>query len=163
MSKFEELCAAYSGVKREYDTYRHECMAFVGTLIAGLRDYLDAPEGFVNLYAKGGSFAGRKVDGPAAAMHIGDDTFWHFGVAIDLFEESNQFPMHSVGFDMRLKKVGHKFILHVEGGPPFELTKDNPDRLLPLYEFLFQFIKSRYENSFTEFVVKGDASRRFGF
>jgi hypothetical protein len=163
MSKFEELCAAYGGVKREYETYRHECMALVGTLVAGLRDYLEAPEGFVNLFAKGGSFAGRKVDGPAAAMHMGDDTFWHFGIAIDLFEESNQMPMHCVGFDMRLKKVGHKFILHVEGGPPFELTKENPDRLAPLYEFIFQFIKGRYENSFSEFVIKGDASRRFGF
>jgi hypothetical protein len=163
MSKFEELCSAYSGVKREYDTYRHECMAIVGTLLTGLREYLEAPEGFVSLYAKGGGMAGRKVDGPSAAMHMADDTFWHFGIAIDLYEETNQMPMHCVGFDMRLKKVGHKFILHVEGGPPFELSKDNPDRMAALYDFIFQFIKGRYECSFAEFVLKGDASRRFGF
>ena len=57
----------------------------------------------------------------------------------------------------------HKFILHVEGGPPFELSKENPDRLVPVYDFIFQFIKARYENSFSEFLLKGDASRRFGF
>jgi hypothetical protein len=163
MSKFEELCSAYSEVKREYNTYHHECMAFVGMLVDGLREYLDAPEGDVTLYAKSGSYMGRKVDGPAAAMHLDDDTFWHFGVAIDLYEETNQMPMHCVGFDMRLKKVGHKFMLHVEGGPPFELSKENPDRLVPVYDFMFQFIKARYENSFSEFLLKGDPSRRFGF
>jgi hypothetical protein len=163
MTKFEDLCNAYTNVRREYNSDRLECMQLVGELLAGLREYLGAPEGFVSLFAKGGSFAGRKVDGPAAAMHLDDDTFWHFGVAIDLFEEEGQFPMHCVGFDMRLKKLGHKFILHVEGGPPFELTRDNPDRLLPLYEFIYQFVKSRYENSLNEFFVKGDATRRFGF
>ncbi len=163
MTKFEELCAAYSNVRREYAAYRHECMEFVGAMVAGLREYLGAPEGFVTLFAKGGSYAGRKVDGPSAAMHLADDTFWHFGVALDIYEDEGQMPMHCVGFDMRLKKVGHKFILHVEGGPPFELTRDNPDRLMPLYEFIFQFVKSRYENSFNEFVLKGDATRRFGF
>lgn len=163
MTRFEQLCSAYSGVKREYESYRSECLQFAALLLDGLREYLESPEGFVSLYAKSGALAGRKVDGPAAALHMGDDTFWHFGIAIDLYEESNQFPMHCVGFDMRLKKVGHKFILHVEGGPPFELSKENPDRLMPLYEFIFQYTKGRYENSFNEFVIKGDATRRFGF
>src|SRR5712672_2867541 len=98
MTKFEELCAAYSSVRREYGAYRHECMQFVGAMVAGLREYLGAPEGFVTLFAKGGSYAGRKVDGPAAAMHLADDTFWHFGVALDIYEDEGQMPLHCVGF-----------------------------------------------------------------
>ena len=163
MTRFNELCSAYAEVNRQYGVYRTECMAFVGQLVTGLRQYLEAPDGFVSLYAKQGSFAGRKVDGPTAAMHLADDTFWHFGIALDLYEESGQLPYHCVGFDFRLKRVGNKFMLHVDSGPVFELTKENPDGFGPVYEYLFQFVKNRYQDSFSEFVLKGDSTRRFGF
>ncbi len=163
MSKFEELCEAYRAVNAEYFSYRNDCMELIGQLAIGLREYLDAPEGAVNLFAKGGAYAGRKVDGPLAAMHLADDTFWHFGVAIDIHQEEGMIPIHCVGFDMRLKQIGRKFILHVEGGPPFEVSQENPESIAQVYEFIFQFIKSRYETTFREFVIEGDATRRFGF
>ena len=93
-------------MKRQYDEYRKECMLVVGAMVAGLREYLEAPDGYVSLYCKHGSWAGRKVDSPLAAMHLADDTFWHFGISMDLFEESGQLPFHTIGFDIKLKKVG---------------------------------------------------------
>ena len=163
MSKFNELCAAYGDVKRQYDDYRKECMLVVGAMVAGLREYLEAPDGYVSLYCKHGAWAGRKVDAPIAAMHLGDDTFWHFGISMDLFEQSGQLPFHTVGFDIKLKKVGHKYIVQCEEGPVFEVTRDSPDGFRPLYDFIYHFAKKRYHDSFSDFILKGDASRRFGF
>jgi hypothetical protein len=163
MNKFEELCAAYGEVKRQYETYRHECMALVGALWTGLQEYLGAPEGHVSLYARSGPWSGRKVDGPSAAMNLADDTFWHFGLALDLYEETGQMPFHTVGFEMRLKKVGQKFILQVEQGPQLEIAGDGPDRFVPVFDYLYRFVKGRYQDAFSDFVLKGDATRRFGF
>jgi hypothetical protein len=163
MTKFEELCAAYGQLKQQYEANRRECMAAVGALWNGLREYLGAPEGMVSLYARSGSWAGRKVDGPASAMNLADDTFWHFGVALDINEETGQMPFHTIGFELRLKKIGAKFILQVEQGPQFELAGEGPERFLPLFDYIFQFVKGRYQNAFSDFLLKGDPTRRFGF
>ena len=163
MTKFNDLCAAYGDVKRQFDDYRKECMLVVGALAAGLREYLEAPEGYVSLFCKHGSWAGRKVDSPIAAMHLADDTFWHFGISMDLFEESGQLPFHTIGFDIKLKKVGRKFIVQCEEGPVFELSREHPDGFRPLYDYIYQFAKKRYSESFSDFILKGDATRRFGF
>ena len=96
-------------------------------------------------------------------MHLADDTFWHFGVSMDLFEESGQLPFHTIGFDLKLKKIGHKFIVQCEEGPVFELTRETPEGFRPLYDYMFQFAKKRYQDSFDDFIRKGDATRRFGF
>ncbi len=163
MTKFEELCAAYGNMKQQYHANRRECMEFAGALWTGLREYLGAPEGMISLYARSGPWSGRKVDGPSAAMNLADDTFWHFGVALDIFEETGQMPFHTIGFELKLKKLGGKFTLVVEQGPQFELSGEGPDRFLPFFDYIYQFVKARYQNAFSDFLLKGDPTRRFGF
>lgn len=163
MSKFEELCAALSAVREEYSAYRQQCMAFIGQLKQGLAEYLDAPEGSIAFFAVEGSFAGRRVDGPAASMHLGDDTYWHFGIVLDLFEEEGLMPYHNVGFRFRLKEVAGIYVLHVEDSQQFEIPVDDPSRAKAVYDFIFQHLKNRYRNAFHNFLLKGDISQRFGF
>lgn len=162
MSKFDELCQALGAVRGEFYEYRRECFLIVGAFMEGLSEYLGAPVGQISLYAKGGSFAGRKVDGPAAAMHLADDTFWHFGVALDLNDEQGGLSYHTVGFDLRLKKVGNDFIIHVDDGPAHVVHSGRLADLEVIYEAMFVFLRDRYRNSFQEF-LGGDAGRRFGF
>lgn len=162
MSKYDELCDALGAVRGEYYQYRQECFLFVGQFVAGLAEYLGAPEGSVSLYARQGSFAGRKVDGPAAAMHLGDDTFWHFGIALDLNEKEGGLTYHTVGFDLRLKKQGDQFLLYVDNGPQLTLPATNGAGDPAVFESMFKFLQGRYRSSFQEFLA-GDASRRFGF
>lgn len=162
MSKYDELCDALGDVRGEFYEYRKSCFLFVGEFVAGLVEYLGAPEGSVSLYARGGSFAGRKVDGPAAAMHLADDTFWHFGIALDLNDKGGGLSYHTVGFDLRLKKQGDTFLLQVDNGPQLTIPAGNGAGNPSVYESMFTFLQGRYQNSFQEF-LGGDASRRFGF
>lgn len=131
-----------------------------GEMVQGLREFLDAPEGFVSFYATEGTFAGRKVDGPSAAMHLADDTFWHFGLAIDLFEEDGQMPYHSIGFQLKLRHTGSAYELFIDDSPMFEIRQ--PEDFRPVYEHFFEFLKQRYRTSFDEF-LRGAGHRRFGF
>jgi hypothetical protein len=163
MSRFDELCEALRGVRRQYAGYRDECFRFVGRFLEGFRDYLGAPPGHVNLYAKLGPLAGRKLDGPAAALHLADDGWWHFGIAIDLCEDPNVLPYDTVGFDLRLKYAGGRFLLALQDHPPFEFSNADPPAMAAVYDHMFHDLKTRYEQSFRDFLEKGDATRRLGF
>ena len=163
MSKFELLCRSLKTVREDFNAYREECFLFAADLCDNLRQYLEAPEGHVSLYANRGDFAGRKMDGPAAAMKLEDDAFWHFGIAVDLYEEPGTLPFHCVAFDMRLKKTEDVFELHVDDDTRFRFHSDKPNDLDSFHEHIFQLIMRRYEGSFREFISSGDGSRRFGF
>ena len=124
----------------------------MGELIACLRSYFEAPDESINLFAKAGSYAGRKVDGPAAAMHLQEDGYWHFGVAVDVYEESGQFPGHCVGFAMRLKKEGDGFLLHIEESPAFHVLEPTIEHLRPAMDYLYDYVMKRYATTFAEFI-----------
>ncbi len=162
MEKYEELCSALADVRGEYQRYRLEAYELAGQFLSGLREFLGAPDGTVNLFAKFGSFAGRKVDGPASALHLADDAYWRFGVAIDVCEERTQLAYHTVGFDVRLKKIDGQYVIGIDDGPDQPLAMGDQADLQIIYQQMFEFLKGRYRNSFREFLA-GDATRRFGF
>ncbi len=162
MERYQQLCSALAEVRGEYQRYRLEAYEVAGQFLAGMREFLGAPDGTVNLFAKFGSFAGRKVDGPASALHLADDAYWRFGIAIDVCEEQTQLAYHTVGFDVRLKKIEGQFVVGIDEGPDQPLTIGDTQAMLRIFQQMFEFLKGRYLSSFSEFLA-GNANRRFGF
>jgi hypothetical protein len=165
MSRYESLCTALRDLREKFQRSRTECYEFAGTLIAELREFLGAEEDAVSFYATLGSWSGKKVDGPSSAMNLGDDTFWHFGVAIDVVEEFGQMPCHTVGFEFRLKKIADHFllVLHPEG-PQFTISAAAPSAdLAALYEHLYQHTLRRYQGAYQGYFLEGEPNKRFGF
>jgi len=167
MSRFDDLCAAYRTVLDQFVDYRENCFRLVNELQGGLTVYLGAPDDVVGLFARHGQLAGRKVDGPLSALELRADTFWHFGLVIDIYQEEGCFPYHNVGFDMRLKLAHGQFLLQLDEQPIFEIP-DGPaaDRVAGLtrvFESIEATIQSRYEKAFENFFEEGDATARFGF
>lgn len=165
MSRYELLCAALRDVRERFQLARTDCYELAGALIAELRDYLGAEEEHVSFYATLGSWAGKKVDGPASAMNLGDDTFWHFGIAIDVVEVEGQMPCHTIGFDLRLKRVAdHYLLLFVPDGPQFQISAAAPDTDFPaICEHIYQSTLRRYSEAYQGYFVEGEPSKRFGF
>lgn len=165
MSRYETLCAALRDLREKYAQHRGDCFALTGQLVAGLREFLGVDEDIVAFYATQGSWAGKKVDGPAAALHLGDDTFWHFGVAIDVFEEADQMPCHAVGFELRLKRLPDHFLVALmPEGPQFQISAAAPENdLRALYEHLYQHVLKRYGEAYRGYFVEGEPGKRFGF
>jgi hypothetical protein len=162
-SRFDLLCAALGRVHDQYSEYRQTCSLFVGMFRERLEQYLGAPAGTVALYPREGSFAGRKVDGPASAMNLANDTWWHFGVVIDVYASADSMPGHDVGFNMRLKKIGSQYHLQMEDQPAVVIEEGDDKHLERVFDQMFQFLKGRYETTFQEFLETGDPMRRFGF
>jgi len=167
-SRFDQLCHALKEVRTQFNNHRTECLHVAARLRDGLSQYLEAPEGHVSLYANRGDFAGRKMDGPAAAMKLENDTFWHFGIVVDLYEEPGVLPYCCVAFDVRMKKTGRGFELFVDTGEEYQVTLDaaaaeDAGQLQSLFDHLFKFIVGRLDGAFEAFNTHGDSSRRFGF
>lgn len=165
MSRYETLCAALRDLRGKLSLHRTDCYALTGELVAGLREFLGVDEDLVSLYATQGSWAGKKVDGPAAALHLGDDTFWHFGVAIDVFEEDDQMPCHTVGTELRLKRLpDHYLVALMPDGPQFQIAAAAPEQDFPaLYEHVYQQVLRRYGEAYRGYFIEGEPGKRFGF
>lgn len=165
MSRYETLCAALRDLRERYNHNRTDCYELGGRLIAELREYLGAEEDAVSFYATLGSWSGKKVDGPSAAMNLGDDTFWHFGIAIDVVEEEDQMPCHTVGFEFRLKKLPEHYLLAiVPDGPQFTVSGASPQMdIEAVCEHLYQFALRRYGEAYQGYFGAGDPAKRFGF
>ena len=167
MSRFDDLCASYRQIQQQFVEYREACFTLANELTGGLAAYLEAPEDVVALFARHGQFAGKKVAGPAAAFELGADTYWHFGLVIDVYQEEGLFPYHNVGFDLKLKKLPEKFLLHINNAPAFEIAAvDRRARVAGLtgvFEHLHADIRTRYAAAFAGFFTEGDPAARFGF
>jgi hypothetical protein len=165
MSRYETLCAALRDLREKFMAHRVDCYAFAGQLVDGFREYLGVDEDAVAFFATQGSWQGKKVDGPAAALNLGDDTFWHFGVAIDVVEEIGEMPCHTVGFEFRLKRLPEHYLLAVmPDGPQFQLSASHPERdAQGVYEHIYQTTLKRYGEAYRGYFVEGEPGKRFGF
>lgn len=162
MSRFDELCEALRAVRSNYNDYRERCFDFANAMVTGLHENLEAPEGFVNFFAQEGPLAGRKVDGPAAAMHLRDDGFWIFGIAIDLHEDPSILPYDCVAIGVLVKYIDEQFLVRFDHDDELSFEISQPAELQQIYDYLYDLIRGRYENSFRKFIA-GDSTDRYGF
>ncbi len=167
MSRFEILCADYRQIQAQFVEYREACFTLANELTSGLAAYLEAPEDVVSLFARHGQFAGKKVAGPIAAFELRDDAYWHFGLVIDVYQEEGLFPYHNVGFDLKLKKLPERFLLHINDAAPMEIPADDRAAriagLTRVFEHLYANIRTRYAAAFAGCFTHGDPTARFGF
>jgi hypothetical protein len=165
MSRYETLCAALRDLREKYAQHRLDCYALTAQMVDGLREFLGVDEDLVSFFATQGSWQGKKVDGPAGALNLGDDTFWHFGVSIDVMEEVDQMPCHTIGFEFRLKRLPEHYLLAIiPDGPQFQVSAAAPEAdLRAVYEHLYQHSLKRYGEAYRGYFVEGEPAKRFGF
>jgi len=162
MTRFLQLCEAFGYSKRQFDEYKVNVSLLVGEFLQGFRAYLQAPEGMVNLMATKGYLNGRKMPGPTGALFLDNDTYWHFGVVVDLYKEDDEFPYELARCFMRIKLAKTHFDWEIlDDGARFQVSK--PAELDAVYDHLFEVLKTRYAQAFKGFVIDGDPTKRYGF
>ncbi len=162
MSRFDDLCEALRAVRVNYNEYRERCFELATELHGGLQEYLEAPEQFVNFFAQEGPLAGRKVDGPSAAMHLRDDGYWGFGLAIDLYEDPTILPYDCMALGFLVKRLDGRFLIKFDHDENLGFQINHRDDSGRVYEYVYLEIRRRYEDSFTKFIA-GECADRYGF
>jgi hypothetical protein len=148
---YQLICKAYAISRENYAAYRSECALFAGTFSRGFADYLGGARDAISYESLRGV---REGDGPVdvqEAMHLDEDTFWHFGMQIKVAgEKSNDVVRVAV----RFKKIERRFVISLFGHEDFEITEPNALTLEPVYEVLVASIRRHYEDGLRLFLDK---------
>jgi len=148
---YQQISKAYAIARENYAAYRSECALFAGTFSRGFVEYLGGARDAISYESLRGV---REGDGPVdvqEAMHLDEDTFWHFGMQIRVAGEKTT---DMVRVEVRFKKIERRFVISLFGHEDFEITEPNALTLEPVYELLVLSIRRHYEDGLRLFLDK---------
>ena len=155
MSKYEELAQSYSYARKAFRDYEEVCRNFARGLIFGMIEYFDWPgDREITYIPIGEEFdSNDKFYALAGAMRMDAQSFWHFGVELNLMEASGAYPL-SLVLSFFIKKAGANFIVKLgPNGREIKIPEDKQGELAPLYDVVFRqitdFLEKRYIQAIT--------------
>ncbi len=157
MPGYQDLRKAFASGRQKYADYHTECIHLGGGLVTALRAYLGCPPEALtlrplNLEPEDG--AHYTVPG---SMHLDDDTYWHLGVVLTVYEAPDIFPQEDVQLRFRFKKFpGYYEVRLAEFPDEFRIMDPRaPEQFKPLFELLAQTLIDKYENGLQQFLFGG--------
>lgn len=164
MSKFDELCRAYVQSKRAFTEYQNACRNFARDLITGMVQYFDWPQNQEITYIPLGEeiSPSNRFYALAGAMRMDDQSFWHFGVELTIYEYSGANPVKFV-LSFFVKKVGTHFIVKLgPNGKEIRIHEAEIDKLEPLYDAVFAQVKEFFSRRYFQ-IINSNEPREPGF
>ena len=158
MTKFEELCRMYINAEKNFSNYRWKCIGFAVVMGEGVADYLECNRGDIQYYLTSNLDQSQGMNQPKEAhprdaLLLESDTFWHYGMGVNLYREDNKNPAMTYIFDLALKGEENNFLVRFpKQQKEFKIKKDEPEQLQQIYEFIFDEIKDRFENELEKFL-----------
>ena len=157
MSKYEEICAAYSKSRRLFSNYEKVCQDFARNLVFGMIEYFEWPRDQEVTYLS----LGEEIDPTdrfyalAGAMRMDDQSFWHFGVELEVHEARTGANPVSFVMSFFVKKVGPYFVVKLgPKGKEIKIHEEQEQSLEPLYDAVFaqitDFFARRYFQAITQ-------------
>lgn len=164
MTKFNELCNSYRLSREKYFNYRNECIDFADKLVGNMIGYFQWPKEQIKYVSPKGNDS-DSVYTLRGVLSLEDDTFWHFGLGLTLYESPDIKPYETAIIHILLKKDCEHFIVKIKNfKDEFEIFKDKPEDFENFFEFIFNKIKEDYEKDFEIFFEQEDTTiRKIGF
>jgi hypothetical protein len=164
MSKFEELCRTYGQSKRAFKDYQDACRNFARDLIIGMVQYFDWPQNQEITYIPLGEeiTPNNRFYALAGAMRMDDQSFWHFGVELTIYEYEGSNPVAFV-LSFFVKKVGAHFIIKLgPNGKEIRIHEAERDKLEPLYDVVYAQVKEFFSRRYFR-IINSNEPREPGF
>ncbi|HET9554151.1 MAG TPA: hypothetical protein VFP50_14380 [Anaeromyxobacteraceae bacterium] len=159
-TRYQDLCTAFEEARKRFSDYRSDCVFFAATFARGLADYLGGPRELVAFEPVGGVRVG---DGPTDvkdAMHLDEDTYWHFGVRLRITSDK---VTDAIPLRIRFKKIEGRYVVNLFGHEDFELAEPTPAALQPVYHELFTSVRRHYEDGLRLFLDKRGQNLHIAF
>ncbi|UJS15971.1 MAG: hypothetical protein L3J17_08555 [Candidatus Jettenia sp.] len=166
MTKFEDLCNSYSLSRKKYFNYRNECVNFADKLVSGMFDYFKCPKEQIKYFSPKDQYMpdNHSYQSLRGVMTLEDDTFWHFGIGLTLYESPDIKPCETITIHILLKKICEHFTVKINTfDEKFVIHANKPADFEKFYEFIFNEIKEDYEKDFEVFFKEKDRVRKIGF
>jgi hypothetical protein len=152
MTKFEELNKIFTKSGEEFINYRWKCIEFAKNIGNNLAKYLECNEEDIQYYLYDKD--GKPMEAhPRDALVLSNDTFWHYGMGINLYPEGSKNPAPPFIFHMAVKGDKDKFTVQLPDlKKEFDIRPDNPENFKPINDLIFNTIKDRFENQLEKFL-----------
>ncbi|MCP5100110.1 MAG: hypothetical protein GY943_31540 [Chloroflexi bacterium] len=156
MSKFEDICVAYTNSRKEFRDYEETCRNFARDLVYGMIDYFEWPQDQEITYIPLGEeiSPNDRFYALAGAMRMDDQAFWHFGVELTVKETggSNAMPFLMSFF---IKKTGPHFIVKLgPNGREIKIHEARQKELQPFYDAVFHQIIEFFAKHYLDAITK---------
>jgi hypothetical protein len=158
MTRFEELCKIYTKAEKDFSNYRWKCIDFAVEMGDGVADYLECKKEDIQYYlvsnaGQPGEATQPKEAHPRDALFLENDTFWHYGMGINLYIEGIKNPAMSYIFDLAIKGKKNNFVVDFpKQQKKFDIDPNKPEDFQPVHEFIFDEIKNRFDNELEKFL-----------
>ncbi len=98
------------------------------------------------------------------AMHLDEDTYWHLGLQITLYEKPNIFPHQPIFFKICVKdKDGDLFVKLDQEKEPQKINLSSRDDLNVFFDKLVSLIIRYFKEGLQEFLEKETIIKKLGF
>jgi len=137
MSRFQDVKKAFATAKKTYDGYYSQCAYFAGAFSRAIIDQFGWPRELVSWDRPG---AGR-VDRVEDAIVLQADTFWHFGVHLQLQEDQSRDDLRIA---VRFKKSGDGYLIELFPGVELDVREPTAEAFQPVLDALYEEIVLHY-------------------
>jgi len=159
-TRYLQLSHAFEEARKGFSEYRSGCVFFAATFARGLTEYLQGPRDLVSFEP---ASSVRQGDGPVGveeAMHLDEDTYWHFGIRLRITADKS---VDSIKLHIRFKRIENRYVVNLFGHEDFELSEPTPTALQPVYEELYVSVRRHYEDGLRLFLDKRGQNLHLAF
>lgn len=145
MSKFDEMCKAFSDARNGWTEYRDRSLQYVSILSTGFIKHCGIPQGHFAFVPAKNAEPGRQYS-PLEAIQFDSDGYWHVGWRITLCEAPNIFPHQSVHVTFAFRESGSSTVAIKRGWEQQtqELDLNDEAQRLVFFDGIVQRIKDYF-------------------
>lgn len=164
MTKFEELCQAFAKSREDFRSYRDACGDFAAVLLNGFREYLKCPPTQIKVTSLNDEEDLSVCHIPIGTMHLREDTFWHIGLTLVLYEAANVYPQETAIVRIKIKKSGNIFHVVIADSENVIKVDDSKDQdMNEIFDKISDLLLQNYEAGVEYFLEQDKSTRKIGY
>ncbi len=165
ISKFKELCSAYSNAQTNFENFRLDCHSIASTLVSEIKNYMEIPEHQFSLY-KINQKKEFQVVPPSLvnALLLAPDSYWHFGAGLTVCKAPGSMQEELILIHLMIRKEsdGQFFVKYANHDQEFEVFKEKPESFHSFFDFLHEAIMGSYKERLQQFLAE-KTERKLGY
>jgi hypothetical protein len=167
MSKFKDLCVAYTGFRNHISDARLNAFNFAGHVVQYYLDYLGIDnENAYKLIPIDEDVKPNSKYTPAGATHLGEDGFWHLGFTLTVYQESNVYPQAPFQINFKFRRnedESYTFGVDTIDFTTKILSIRNSNEFIPVFDKIQECILGHFKEFENFLVGKHDKMSSIGF
>lgn len=162
MARINELNQLYTKADEEFFAYQKRCTDFVLDIKRGIAEYLECEISDIPLFPPKEDYDNTGSVSPRGALKLKDDTFWHFGLGVNLYKIGQKDPDMAYIFEIAFKGNDNKFILKIDAdSKEFVINPQIDNDLEQVYEYIYNKIKNRFDNELEKYLNQYNDSEQY--